>query len=365
MIRTQKKRGTHPHKDALHTMAKTTPTQYWNDSCSIGELHYAIARGATGATTNPVIVKTVLEKDFSSYEKHVKKAIKDNPHATEDDIAWYMIEHAAKAGATLLKKQFSPTTGAGRISIQTNTKYYQNASKLIQQTLHFASLAPNVHVKLPATKSGIEAMEKVTYEGVSVNATVCFTVPQALAVAEAIERALTRREDTGKSITTIHPVCTIMVGRLDDWLKVIAERDGIIVDPEALEWAGVACMKRAYQLYQEKGYRTKLLAAAYRNHYHWSEFIGGDIIETIPYKWQLRFNKSTIEVKNRMHTPVDSALIRQLTRHFRDFKKAYEPKGLNTAQFDSYGATARTLLQFATGYDELVKIARSAMIAVK
>ena len=48
------------YKGKLHEMAATTPTQYWNDSCSIAELKYAIARGAVGATTNPVIVKTVF-----------------------------------------------------------------------------------------------------------------------------------------------------------------------------------------------------------------------------------------------------------------------------------------------------------------
>ncbi len=362
---TKKQASKKTYKDTLHEMAATTPTRYWNDSCSIGELQYAVARGATGATTNPVIVKTVLEKEFSSYEKTLKKAIKDNPHATEDDIAWYMIEYAAKEGAKVLKKQFSPTKAVGRISIQTNTKYYQNAQELVQQALHFATLGANMQVKLPATKAGIEAIEKVTYEGVSVNATVCFTVPQDIAVAEAVERGLARREAEGKSVGEIHPVCTIMVGRLDDWLKAIAERDGVIVDPEILEWAGVACMKRAYEIYQEKQYRTTLLAAAYRNHYHWSEFIGGNVIETIPYKWQVRFNKSDVAVQERMHVAVDSAIVKGLNRYFTDFKKAYEPKGLSPQQFDTYGATARTLLQFAAGYDELIKIVREVMIQVK
>jgi transaldolase len=57
---------------------------------------------------------------------------------------------------------------------------------------------------------------------------------------------------------------------------------GIITDPGYLEWAGVAVMKHAYALYRERGYRTRLLAAAYRNHLHWSQFIGGDVVLTIP-----------------------------------------------------------------------------------
>ena len=48
------------------------------------------------------------------------------------------------------------------------------------------------------------------------------------------------------------PVCTIMVGRLDDWLKVVAERDNITFDPGYLEWAGVAVFKKTYQIFRDR-----------------------------------------------------------------------------------------------------------------
>ena len=59
--------------------------------------------------------------------------------------------------------------------------------------MEFSGLAPNIIVKIPATELGIAAMEEATYRGVSINATVSFTVAQAVAVAEAIERGLDRR----------------------------------------------------------------------------------------------------------------------------------------------------------------------------
>ena len=64
--------------------------------------------------------------------------------------------------------------------------------------MHFDALAPNMIVKIPVTKAGIVAIEEATYRGVSINATVSFTVPQALAVAEAVERGLRRRESRGQ-----------------------------------------------------------------------------------------------------------------------------------------------------------------------
>ncbi len=69
------------------------------------------------------------------------------------------------------------------------------------------------------TKAGIKAVEEATYRGVNINATVCFTVPQALAVGEAVERGLSRREKEGYDTSKMTPVCTIMVGRLDDWSR--------------------------------------------------------------------------------------------------------------------------------------------------
>ena len=117
--------------------------------------------------------------------------------------------------------------------------------RMLDQARHFATLAPNVQVKFPVTEAGLAAIEQATYEGISINATVSFTVPQALAVGEAVERALRRREAEGKDVSHMSPVCTLMIGRLDDWVKVVCERDDIIVDPAAPNWAGIAVFKKA------------------------------------------------------------------------------------------------------------------------
>ena len=64
----------------------------------------------------------------------------------------------------------------------------RDADAIVRQAVHFAGLAPNIIVKIPATRVGIEAMEEATYRGVSINATVSFTAPQAVAVAEAVRK---------------------------------------------------------------------------------------------------------------------------------------------------------------------------------
>ena len=339
------------------------PTDVWNDSCAVSELEYAIANGAVGATTNPIIVGQVLRKEMHLWEERIREIIAETPAATEVEVTWQLIEEMAVKGSQLLMPVFDREEHRkGRISIQTNPIFYLSSTKMLEQALHFNTLAPNMQVKIPATAAGITAMEEATYHGVNINATVCFSVPQALAVAEAVDRGLERREAEGLETGGMSPVCTIMVGRVDDWLKVLAQKHDIIVDPTFLEWAGVAVMKHAYRIFRERGYRSRLLAAAYRNHLHWSQFVGGDVVLTIPWKWQVRFNGSDVPVRDAMDDPVPEGCVESLLRHFPDFRMAWEPDGMKPEEFEHYGASARTLRSFIGGYADLLATIREFMI---
>ncbi len=351
-----------PQSPLLETVS-TTATDFWNDSCSIDELTYAIAHGATGATTNPTIVGEVLAKELHLWRERIEEIVVGNPTWTEDEVTWRLIEEMAVRGAQLLEPIFEREGGLkGRLSIQTDPRLYRNAERIVAQGLRFSTLAPNMQVKIPATLAGIRAIEEVTAAGVSINATVSFTVPQALAVAEAVERGLDRLAEAGGEPSLLSPVCTIMLGRLDDWLDVLAARDELAVTPGSISWAGIACFKRALGLYRERGYRTRLLAAAYRSPRHWSELIGGDVILTIPAKWQRAINASEIEVRSRIDDPVPVEALEELRRLFPDFRRAFEPDGLEPAEFDEFGPTVRTLRAFISSYHELVAVIRDVML---
>jgi transaldolase len=153
-----------------------------------------------------------------------------------------------------------------------------------------------------------------------------------------------------------------MVGRLDDWLKLVAERDNITIDPGYLEWAGVAVFKKTYQIFQERGYRIRLLSAAFRNHMHWSEFIGGDVVISPPYAWQVRLNASDLEVRPRIDKPVDPTIVKELSRKFIDFRRAYADGGLAVDEFDSFAPTRRTLRQFITACHDLDGLVRDFLL---
>ena len=340
----------------------TTATDYWNDSCSVEELAYAISNGAVGATSNPTIVGEVLKKEMHLWRDRIGEFVAEGT-ATEDELTWQLIEEMAVKGAELLLPVFEREHGrAGRLSIQTNPKFYRDAERITEQAIRFSQLAPNMQVKAPVTRAGVQAIEDATAAGVNVNATVCFTVPQALAVAEAVERGLRRREQAGEDVDSMTPVCTIMVGRLDDWLQVHADRLAVLLTPGAVNWSGIACLKRAFRIYQERRYRTRLLVAAYRHHLHWSEMIGGDVVLTIPYKWQLLFNGSAVEVTPRFENPVPPEVVSELYEKLPDFRRAYDADGMTVDEFDSFGATTRTLRSFIASYQDLVAVMRDFML---
>ncbi len=347
----------------LATMVSRTPTDYWNDSCAVAELEYAVARGATGATSNPSIVLEVLRKESDHWLPRIRQLAEGNPSWTEAELTWALIEQMAVRGASVLEPVFRAEGGRkGRLSIQTNPANFRNADRMLEQGFHFATMAPNIQVKFPATSAGLDALERATAAGVNINATVSFTVSQAIAVGEAVERGLKARERQGEDVAAMSPVCTMMIGRLDDWMRVLTERDAIAIDPDALDWAGIATFKRAVGIYRKRGFRARLLAAAYRHRLHWTELVGGDIVLTMPHAWQVRFNNSGITPEPRIDVPVEPRLVDDLLARIPDFRRAYEPDGLTVREFDTFGATARTLRQFVKSYHDLQAAVRDVFL---
>ena len=347
----------------LLAMTTSTPTCLWNDSATPSELREAIGWGAVGATCNPVIALAALRADLPRWQRRIADCAAEQATASESEIGWRMVRELSVEAARLLQPIFAAHGGRnGRLSIQTDPRLYRDQRAIVEQAVEFAGLAPNVIVKIPAIAAGIAAIEEATYRGISINATVSFTLAQAVAAGEAVERGLRRREAEGLDVAAMGPVCTIMVGRLDDWLKVVVERESVTLDPGYLEWAGVAVFKKAYVLYRQRGFRARLLSAAFRNHMHWSQLVGGDIVVSPPFAWQVRLNNSGIEPVPRMDEPVSADVVAELYAKLPDFRRAYDEDGLSPGEFLGFGATRRTLRQFLAATGELEWLVRDTIL---
>src|SRR3712207_4181172 len=89
----------------------TTPTEFWNDSCAAAELEYAISHGATGATSNPVLVLDAMRVEPQPWEERIRALARSTPTASDAELAWRVAEEMAIRGAALLEPIFERSEG--------------------------------------------------------------------------------------------------------------------------------------------------------------------------------------------------------------------------------------------------------------
>ena len=229
---------------------------------------------------------------------------------------------------------------------------------MLEHGRRLAALAPNVAIKVPATPAGIAAGAELVASGINVNATVSFTLPQALDVAEAFEGAIDRAKAAGHDMRRLHPYVTLMVGRLDDHLQRVLPKEQVSIDPGYLHWAGIAVFKKARGIFRERGLpqhaaRRRLspppaLVAAHRpgrRALHALRLV--EAVRGFGYRG-----------RRDPRPPVEPRIVDALYARFADFRRAYDENGLRPEEFVRYGATIHTLNQFIGGYQDLLAIVR-------
>ena len=135
-------------------LTSETRTEFWNDSCSIKELSEAVAQGAVGATSNPMIVYNVIYSEKDIWMDTLETIIRENPSDSEDDIAWKLIEIIGVKAAKVLEGVYKSTNGKkGRLSLQVNPMHFRSTEKMLEHAKHLSSLAPNIAIKAPCVSA--------------------------------------------------------------------------------------------------------------------------------------------------------------------------------------------------------------------
>ncbi len=353
------------YESPLQEAAERFPqTQLWNDSCGMADIELALKRGGCGATSNPVIVGNVLRKEMNLWEERLRHIInKDMPDATDEELCWQISKEAGLKGAEkLLPLFYESGRTKGWQAMQVNPRFYRSTDKTVAHAAELASLSENILIKMPVSTADIPALEECVYCGVSVNGTVCFGVPQAVAVAEAIERGLKRREAEGLSVEGMLNSCTIMTGRIDDYMKkLVLERETPITQ-EYLDCGGEAIFKKIYRLYRERGYRARLLVANNHSHFLWSRFLGGDLLMTVNPVWWRRMEGAVLEVRRTIDEDVDEVIIKELLDKIPEYRSIYYEDGMKADEFNQFGAFKDTMNEFFRGYDAFINFLRGYIL---
>jgi transaldolase len=320
-----------------------TPTKWWHDSAEEAELDLGLKRGAVGVTTNPFLSNIALNKDRGMWSAAIDEVL-DRKLPAEPKAEALMQIAVTRAAAKLMPQHKASQGRSGFVCAQVNPLHAGNRDCMYAMAKRLHGWSPNIAVKLPATLAGLDVLEDCAAEGITTTATVSFTVPQTIAIAERHRAGVARAKEKGVEAGKCFAV--IMIGRLDDYLREVVHDNQAAISESDIRLSGLAVTKRAYGIYQERGYDAVLLVAALRGAYHLTELTGADLVMSIHPSWQEPFVTQDFPREERIHESVPSDAVERLCR-LPEFERAYEPDGMSPADFIGFGATQRTLCQFA------------------
>ena len=325
----------------LQWLSRATPTTWWHDSADPDELRKGLEHGATGVTTNPLLTSRTLRGRPDIWTDALTAVPRDLPGERRAEA---LMSHVVKRAAEMLLPRHASTQGRlGYVCGQVNPARAGDRESMAAMARRYHGWAPNIAVKLPATAAALDVLEDCVAEGITITATVSFTVPQVLAIAERHRKGATRAQAAGRAPG--HCFAVLMVGRLDDYLREVAHDRNAAVEESDIRQAGLAVAKRAYALFKEHGYDAVILPAALRGVYHMTELAGADMVMSVAPNIQAQLLEPGVPRELGIDRPIAPAVIRRL-QTMAEFVKAYEPDGMAPEEFITYGPTQRTLAQF-------------------
>ncbi len=233
----------------------------------------------TDATTNPSLIFAAAQKP--EYRDLIQKAIRDTAHLTsnkEQRKQALMDKIFVNFGLAILK--LIP----GRVSTEVDARYSFDTEQSIAKARSLISLYEHagiprerILIKLASTWEGIRAAEILEMEGIHCNMTLIFSLPQAVACAEA-------------KATLVSP----FVGRILDWHK---KNSGVAAFPAA-EDPGVLSVRSIYNYFKKFDYKTQVMGASFRNKGEILELAGCDLLTISPqFLDELQNSSESVEQK--------------------------------------------------------------------
>lgn len=234
----------------MTTLNKTTALgqQIWLDFLSRtliqkGELKQLIDQGLSGATTNPVILSTVI-KSGGQYTDSIFK-LKSKGENSKRIYERIITEDVQKACDEFNERYEKSQFDQGYVSVEVDPNYANDSNQtIIEGRRLFANIArPNVMIKVPATKHGIQAASTLLKEGININLTLVFK-SHLESIYYMYQDALQDRLNRNLPIDKIRAVISLFLSRIDTALDPTL--------PEKLQGkVALSMAKSAYQSWKK------------------------------------------------------------------------------------------------------------------
>lgn len=323
-----------------------------------------------GSTTNQPLTWQVIEKNPQAWGAWAAAQAQANPGLTSEELMWRLFIEIAARGADCLCPIFEASNfQRGQICCQVHPRDLKDLEAMLTQARRIHRARPNIMVKMPGSKEGIEGVRILTQEGIPTNVTLAFTVPQLIATAEAAQAGLAEARKAGTDLRHWRSCATMMLGRYEDAPPFTeqASQLHISLDETDLRWAGVAIFRKAHKLFHERGYATKLLAASMRlgptiegrmSIWHLEKLAGADAVLTIfPNIFEgFMANYADRPIEPQIDEPVPDQVLERLLR-IPYFAQAYDEKGIAPDEFASHPALVATAASFRKSMDNVEEFA--------
>jgi transaldolase len=291
-------------------------TKLWLDSVDPDEVVRNRAWGATGATSNPIIIADLIKT--GRFDKQLDGMIRDG--LDDEAIAWQMDDQLVQNAMNVFLPVWEQTKGNdGYVSFEldplledpkVNMPVAERTRHYIELGKKWAAGRKNRMIKVPATEGGIGALEELVAAGVTINVTLVFSERQYIAARDATWRGAQRRA-TRDAFKTVY---SIFVSRLD----VYTEKHAPTLSPAAQGMVGIVNAKRIWQ-HNQKFWADKKLPLQ-------QEMIfastGTKKPEDPPWKYVEAFAGSDIETNPPATNHAVNESGRTLSRHIEEMPSA-------------------------------------------
>ncbi|HVT30345.1 MAG TPA: transaldolase family protein [Lacipirellulaceae bacterium] len=221
-------------------------TKLWLDSVDPDFVRANRALGATGATSNPIIISDLIES--GRYDDQLDHLLHEEG-LSDENAAWQMTDHIVRDAQSVFLPVWTSTKGDdGYVSFELDPLLEDPACSLSrkERTARYIELGKqwskghrNRMIKVPATPAGIDAIEDLCAAGVTINVTLIFTMRQYEAARDAMWRGAQRR----KTLEGFKSVYSIFISRVDVYTeKYVSE-----LSPAAQGQVGIVGAKRLWQ----------------------------------------------------------------------------------------------------------------------
>ncbi len=326
---------------------KLTPTRAWVNNPTQEEAKRAIEAGIYNCTTNPTFAMKQIQREpelMTPILDRICKEEKDD-HRAAALIQRESIRPILEIFGTLFD---SKNRTSGLVSLQGDPILEDDPQIIIREALEARSLGPNYLAKIPVTKAGLQAMERIIQEDIPLIATEVLSISQAIAVCELYQRVSAQCGKTPPFYVT-H-----ITGIFDDHIGNLM-KEGLTINPDVAFQAGTAVARKLYNLHQSRGYPGVLLGGGARGLHHFTELVGGNMHITINWKGTAQvLEEDNPAVIERMGTPTPDYVIDELLS-IPDFRLAWEEEALSVEEFEAYGPVLLFRKAFEEGWQFLLK----------